>query len=265
MKKYEGHALVTGGSDGIGLEFANELAAQGYDLVLVARNPEKLEAVAAEIKNKYPIEIVTIAQDLSRLESTDLIWNLLQEKQVHVGLLVNNAGFNTFERFLNIDRQYHIDMVNTLCISVMDLTYKFLPPMIEKGSGGIIFVSSFASQPALLPLDVVYSGAKSFVLKLGTGLHAEYGSKGIDILTVCPGAVDTNIHAAAGHPHPAGQQLTTQNVVSASLDALGNKIVLLLNKNRLQKLLNLLSPFMSYKLLEKIMKKFVKKAWGVDL
>ncbi len=100
MKKYEGYALITGGSSGIGLALAHELAAKGYDLVLVARDLHALKKVQIEIKEAHKVDVITISQDLSKPESTDIIFEKLQKKHIHVGLLVNNAGFGSLGYFL---------------------------------------------------------------------------------------------------------------------------------------------------------------------
>ena len=183
MNKYEGYALITGSSSGLGLEYAKQLAAEGYDLVLVARDKSRLAKAVADIKKDYSVDVISISQDLSKPESTDVIFTTLQKKKIHVGLLFNNAGFTTFADFHETPRDKTLGMINLMCSSLTDLTYKFLPPMFEKGSGGIVFVASIAAFfPG--PLIAVYDAAKAFALQLGINLHAEYAHKGIDVLAV---------------------------------------------------------------------------------
>lgn len=266
MTKYNGHALITGGSSGIGLEFAYQLAAQGYNLVLVARNMEKLEKAASNIKHKYPVDVLVISQDMAKLESADIIYKQLQAQNIQVGLLINNAGFNVSrEIFHKLDLNRQIEMVNLLCIGYMSLIHKFLPAMLEKKSSGIIIVSSFS---ALLPapLASIYSAAKAFTLKFGINLHAEYSNKGIDILTVCPAFVETNFFEAAGNPVPPLALLTTNEVVKKSLQALGNEIVLVLNNKQFKlKLMFLLSKILSDKIIEKLVRKYIKDSFKITL
>lgn len=264
MKKYEGYALVTGASSGIGSDFAMQLAAAGYDLVLVARNEPRLKKVAADIKKEHAVDIIIIVQDLSKPESTDIIFDTLTEKKIHVGLLVNNAGFTTFGSFHETPRDKSLEMINVMCTSYMDLTYKFLSPMLEKGSGGVIFISGV---PGILtaPLIAVYGAAKVFTLQLGINLHAEYAKKGIDVLTVCPGLVDTNFLKTANAPLPKAPFLHPTHVAEKSLAALGKDIVLTLPSDTGVKMGLFLTRFLSYKMSEKITAKVYKQMWDIDL
>lgn len=266
MNTYDGYALITGGSSGIGLEFARKLAAKGYNLVLIARDVTKLNETAAELKQKYSIDVLTFSQDLSKPESTDIIYNQLQEKQIHVSLLVNNAGFgNPQDYFHKINKNIQTDMINLMCLGYMNLIYKFLPAMLEKKSGGIILISSLAALFPV-PLNSIYSASKAFVLKLGINLHAEYSNKGIDILTVCPAYTDTHIFAASNEIPPPIPMLTTEEVVDKSLNALGKDIVLVLkNKQFLQRLLSFLAIFLSDKTKEKLVKKYLKDTRNLDI
>jgi short-subunit dehydrogenase len=266
MNKYDGYALITGGSNGIGLEFARKLAAEGYNLVLVARDVTRLSEAAAELKQKYSVDVVILSQDLSKPESTDIIYKQLQEKQIHVGLLVNNAGFgNHQDYFHKINQNIQVDMINLMCLGYMNLTYKFLPAMLEKKSGGIILISSLAALFPV-PLNTIYSASKAFVLKLGINLHAEYGGKGIDILTVCPAYTDTNLFAASNEIPPPIAMLTSEEVVRKSLNALGKDIVLVLkNKQFQQRFLTFLANFLSDKTKEKLVKKYLKDTRNLHL
>ncbi len=264
MKKYEGYALITGASSGIGAEFAKQLAAAGHDLVLVARDETRLEGVAAEIRKEYSVDVITISHDLSKLESTDIIFNTLQKKKVHVGLLINDAGFSTFSSFHETPRDKSMEMINLMCSSLMDLTYKFIPPMLEKGSGGIVFISSVvAAFPS--PLIAVYSAAKAFSLHLAINLHAEYAKKGIDILAVCPGLVDTHFLKNSGTPMPKANLLQPSYVVQKSLNALGKNIVLNLPHDTGTKIGLFLNRFITPKISEKITSKIYKKMWGIEV
>lgn len=265
MQKYDGYALITGGASGIGLEFANQLAAKGYSLVLVDKDEEKLKAVVTTLKEEYPVEIVPICQDLANPESTDLIYNLLQQNKIQIGLLINNAGFATMDYFHKMDRKYQLDQIKVMCLGLTDLTYKFLPEMLEKHSGGIIFISSISSLMTS-PLITVYSAVKAYSLKFGVNLHAEYSSKGIDILTVCPAFVDTNIYAAGKVKKPNVPMLTPEEVVRKSLNALGKEIVLMiLNKEMKQQILRFILKYIPLKMLEKLVKREIKDRYNIQL
>jgi len=267
MRKYEGYALITGGSSGIGLEFAKQLAKQGYDLVLIARDTVKLEEAVLHIKKDHPVDVVIISQDLADPDSTDIIFHQLQKKKIHVGLLVNNAGYGLMSYLHEANRKKLLDMINVMCRSLTDLTYRFLPPMLEKKSGGIILISSIAGMIPL-PLESVYGASKAYSLELGVSLHAEYGSKGIDFLTVCPGYVDTSFFVTGDQKFavPKISLLSAEDVVTQSLNAMGKEIVVkVLNKDIKLHILLSLFPFLSQKTTEKLVKKFYKDELHINL
>lgn len=259
MKKYAGHALITGGSSGIGFAFAKELAEQGYDLILVSNIETQLEAAKKELK-KYDVEVVTLMQDLADPQSTKIIYSSLQAQNIHVGLLINNAGFVCSGLFHKLDLQKVRNMIQVMSISLTELTYTFLPPMLEKGGGGIILSSSIAAQ-LLAPDNQVYGAVKAYSLKFGECLHAQYTSKGIDILTICPALVDTNIYKSAGYATPSAYPLiSAQEVAQKSLAALGKKIVLnIYGKQTKLKFLALLPRFLSRHLIERITRQMTKR------
>jgi short-subunit dehydrogenase len=260
MKKYEGYALITGGSSGFGLEFAHQLAAQGYDLVLVARNQSLLEAAAVDLKAKHHIAVHVIAQDLIHPDAAELIFDNLQRQGIQVGLLVNNAGYVEIGPFMALDRKKTLDLINLMCVGYTDLVYKFLPGMSAAGGGGVILLSSLA---ALVPCPyfAVYGAAKAYVLQLGISLHAEYKEQGIDFLTVCPGVVATHLYEAAGVPIPDSDiSLTAEEVVRKSLAVLGKKIVISMITNSKVKMLLPFKSLLSNEFIEKLVLKEINKA-----
>ena len=217
------------------------------------------------MEKEFSIEALTIPQDLSDLDSADKIYNELLRKKVHVRLLINNAGFGLSCLYHENDRQKNLDLIKVMCLSVADLTYKFLPGMLERGSGGIIITSSVA---AFIPTPTfaIYGAAKGFSLNLGICLHAEYENKGIDVLTLCPGWVDTNIYKVGGVEAPKTPLMTTKYVATKSLDALGKDIILTLTKHQWDiKISLLLARFGFRKLLEKLIRNRIKKNLGRDL
>jgi short-subunit dehydrogenase len=264
LKKYDGYALITGGSSGIGLAFAHELAARGYDLVLVARDKAKLTAAKKSIQTMHSVKVITLSQDLTKGDSADKIYKFLHAKKIHIGLLVNNAGFGSFGYFHQQDRMKTLHMINTMCLGYTDLTYRLIPAMLERSSGGIIFISSIlALVPG--PLLAVYAASKAYVLKLGISLHIEYGSKGIDVLTVCPGPIDTNFYRTENIPKPKTNLLPPSVVAKKSLKALGNKIAISVPSDLLLRILPILNKLLSLKIMEKLTKKAYKDLFNVDL
>lgn len=264
MKKYDGYALITGGTSGIGLEFSRQLAAQGYNLVIVARDKKQLADTEKEIRDAYKVDVLTFSMDLSDLNTTDILFEELQKRKIHIGILVNNAGFGSLGYFHELPREKAAKMINLMCAGVTDLTYRFLPPMLEKGNGAIIITSSIGALVSS-PLFAVYSSTKAYSLKFGVSLHAEYKGKGIDILSVCPGVVDTNFPMASDFSPAKTNKLEPKTVASESLKALGNKIVLTLPSDIGQKIGLFINNFSSNELHEKIIKKFYKRMWDVDL
>ena len=183
-------ALVTGPTAGIGLEFARQLAARGHDLVLVARNEERLEAVAAELRTTYGVTAEVLAADLTDRTMLARVEARLANAEQPVDLLVNNAGFGLKDRFLDNtveQEQAHLDV---LVVAVMRLSHAALGPMVARGRGGVINVSSVA---AFLPRGT-YSAAKAWVNSFGAWAATEYAPQGVRVMTLCPGFTRTEFH-----------------------------------------------------------------------
>jgi short-subunit dehydrogenase len=229
------YALVTGASSGIGECFARALGARKWNLVLVARTEEKLSALANELGSAYGIQAAPLAVDLSAPGATGRLVATLRERQLEIGLLVNNAGFGARGRFdkLSLDRQSEMLRLNVH--TLMELTYALLPPMVEKKKGALINVSSTASfQP--VPFTAVYAASKAFVTTFSMSLAEELRPYGIIVVTLCPGGTQTNFFAASHYGTrklPGGLQDPGQVVAKAlkALDRGGGLVVpRLLNK-----------------------------------
>jgi len=180
------YALVTGASRGLGKYFARALAARKRNLVLVARSKEKLELLASELRRDYAIEVETFIFDLAREDAAGQLTERLKQRNLQIDLLVNNAGFGDQGRFheLALDRQ--LEMINLQNATVVALTHRLLPAMIENQSGGIVNVSSMAGfQP--VPFAAIYSATKSFLTTFSLALEAEVRRYGISVVTLCPG------------------------------------------------------------------------------
>jgi short-subunit dehydrogenase len=177
-------ALVTGASSGIGEHFARQLAGRGQDLVLVARRADRLEALAAELPTTAHVIACDLATNAASLPAR------VAELGVDVDLLVNNAGFGTHGRFWEIEDGRDTEMVRLNCEAVVTLTRAFLPPMIERGRGGVITVASTAGlQP--LPYEATYAASKAFAVNFSDALHTELKGTGVRCLAVNPGPVRT--------------------------------------------------------------------------
>lgn len=185
-------ALVTGASSGIGEQFAHQLASRGHRLILVARRVDRLRALASEL----PTESHVIECDLASQASS--LSDRVRELGLEVDLLVNNAGFGTYGRFVDQDPARNADQVRVNCEAVVTLTHAFLPGMVERGRGGVIVVASTAGmQP--IPYEAVYAASKAFALSFTEALHVELRGSGVRVLAVNPGPVPTEWRAVAGH------------------------------------------------------------------
>jgi hypothetical protein len=208
-------ALITGASSGIGEEFARQLADRGYDLILVARRRERLEKLAEEL----PTQATAIECDL--LTDADKLASKGKRRRLKVDLLVNNAGFGLRGHFLDLDPKREAEMVRVNCEAVVTLTHAFLPPMVERGSGGIITVASTAGmQP--LPYEVTYGASKAFAISFMEALWMELRGTGVNCLVVNPGPVKTEWQEVAGYdentPIPPGM-ITAERCVRDALRA----------------------------------------------
>ena len=216
-----GTALVTGASTGIGAVYAARLAEKGYDLILVARNADRLTAFGKEIASKSGRSVkplvadLAMAGDLARVEST-------LKTDPAITLLVNNAGLGAAAPLLQSDIQKMVEMI-ALNVSVLTrLTYAAAPGFVARGAGTIINISSVAAlSPELL--NGVYAGTKAFVLAFSQSLQHELSSKGIRVQAVLPGATATPFWEKAGVPiaHlPPGIVMQVEDMVDAALAGL---------------------------------------------
>lgn len=187
-------ALVTGPTAGIGRSFAVQLANQGYDLVLVARDEGRLAALAADLKAQHGVQVEVLPADLTDRASLAGIEKRLADTSRPVDLLVNNAGFGLKGRFLDNDIEAEQAQQDVLVTAVLRLSHAALGPMAERGSGGIINVSSVA---AFLPRGT-YSAAKAWVNSFSEWAHHEYKDRGVTVTSLCPGFTKTEFHERMG-------------------------------------------------------------------
>ncbi len=187
-------ALITGASLGIGLELARVFAKNNYDLVLVARSADKLEALAKELTN---VKTLVIAKDLSLQNSSQEIFDELKAKNIQIDVLVNNAGFGDFGFFheASLDRQ--LKMIDLNVRSLTELTHLFGKLMVARKDGKIMNVASTAAfQPG--PRFSVYYATKHYVLALSEGLANEWKEHGVTVSALCPGPTESGFQEAAG-------------------------------------------------------------------
>jgi len=220
--KYGPWALITGASAGIGAEFARQLSAKGINLILVARRKERLEELAAELKDRNNIEVKTIAVDLSRPDFMSSVRSTVQT--LEVGLLVNNAGFGLVGPFLQNDLERELEMLNVNCRAPLILTHVLGKEMVKRKRGGIIIVSSTSGFLAT-PFMTHYAATKAFDLSLGEGLWYELKEHGVDVMALCPGGTSTEFHQIAGIR--GVMAMPVELVVTQALKSLGKKASLI--------------------------------------
>jgi len=187
-------ALVTGASAGIGAEFCRQLAAQGYQLALVARRADKLQAIADELQNSHGANSLIITADLSKKEACEEIVKRLEDENVHIEYLVNNAGYGLPGSFHVPDWQDHADFIQVMMTAVCELTRRLLPGMQEHGRGFIVNVASIAGLVSPSAGHTLYGASKSFLIKFSQSLALENASKGVKVTALCPGFTYSEFH-----------------------------------------------------------------------
>jgi short-subunit dehydrogenase len=211
-------ALVTGASDGIGLAFAERLAENGFDLILVARRSDVLQDIAADLGTRFGADVRVFPMDLSDPTSVPHL-NTLTEN-TPVGLVVAAAGFGSIGPFLDQDVASEINMVDLNCRSVVELSYQFGQRMKADKRGGIVLFGSLVGFNGA-PLSATYAATKGFVQSFAEGIAAELRPYGVSVLSVAPGPVGTGFAARAGMQ--MGQSARPDMVARSALAALGRR------------------------------------------
>jgi uncharacterized protein len=221
----QGYALITGASSGIGEEFARQLAAQGWSLILVARSQDRLEKIRSELMSAHMgIDVVAIPLDLTVSGAPADLFQRTQAASLDVELLVNNAGFGAFEEFASLDLARVRQMIDLNIAALVELTHLYMQPMLQRRRGGIINIASVAGF-APLPYSTVYAATKAFVKSFSEALFEEARQRGVHVMAVHPGSTETNFFRVAGESpfsHRARMQ-TPAEVVRESLRAFERK------------------------------------------
>jgi uncharacterized protein len=220
--RYGNWALVAGASEGIGRAFALALAADGLNVVLVARREGPLESLAAEIKSAHGVEVIVAPVDLAAVDVVAQIREATGE--VEVGLLVYNACYSLIGEFLDTDLASKLLTLDVNCRGLVRLLDAYLPKMVSRGRGGVVIMSSMAGfqGSALVP---TYAATKAFDTVLGESLWAELSSKGIDVLVCVAGATSTPGFEAQTPVHSRKKAFpgSPEQVASDALRALPKK------------------------------------------
>lgn len=192
-----GQTLITGASAGIGAALAEVFAAHGHHLILVARRRETLETRAAELERKFGVKVACIPGDLADPQGPRRLFEAVTSEGLEVEHLVNNAGVGLYGKFVATDLDAELKMIQLNVTSVVELTKRFLPGMVQRRSGRILNVASTAAfVPG--PWMSIYYATKAFVLSFSEAIGYELGPDGITVTTLCPGPTESEFKVRAG-------------------------------------------------------------------
>jgi hypothetical protein len=247
MNSFAGkRALITGASSGLGLEFADLLAAQKVNLVLAARRQDPMEKLAADLRRKYGVDVLVQAIDLASPGAASRLKSSLDARSVAIDILVNNAGYGLHGDFLETPIERTVDMIQLDITALTELTYLFGRDMAARRSGHILLVASLLAFQAV-PSYAAYAAAKAYVLAFGEALHDELRPHGVVVTTLCPGHTATGFDAAAGATTSALLRLLTMKprpVATIGIRALlrGKAMVVAGLSNKMAAFSNRLTP-----------------------
>jgi short-subunit dehydrogenase len=203
---------------GIGAVFAKRLAADGCHVVLVARSKQKLEALAGTLRSAHGVKAEAIVADLTKPGAAAAVLEATRARGLEIDLLINNAGFATHGAFEQTPITRLVEEVTLNVTALMELTHAFLPQLLERRGAIINVASTAAFQP--IPQMAVYGATKAFVLSFSEALWAEYQSRGVRVLALCPGATETPFFEVAGEAAALGKKAAPEAVVELGLAAL---------------------------------------------
>lgn len=213
--------LITGASSGIGEAFARRLAADGHDMILVARSEKALHELCDELMLEHKVTAHYVVLDLGEPDADKKLFEEMERHGFEVDWLINNAGFGSVGDFAKLEIERELQMIDLNIAALVALTHRFLPAMRERKRGTIINVSSAAGfQP--IPFMATYAATKAFVTSFSEAIAEENRPFGIRVLALCPGSTKTNFFAASNIDRPIkvkGQQ-TAEQVVDTALRAL---------------------------------------------
>jgi short-subunit dehydrogenase len=219
--RYGSWGIVAGASEGIGATYAEELAARGLNLILIARRAELLRSLASKLSEEYKIETKINALDLADPKAAEQIAEEI--KGLEIGLLVYNAAFSAVGPFLERTLDDHIKEINTNAFTPLKLVYLFAEKMLARGRGGIILMSSLSAFQGSAYIST-YAATKAFNIVLAEGLWEEWRESGVDVLVCVSGAVKTPNYVASEPARTGGlgdMTMTPDQVVGEALNALG--------------------------------------------
>ena len=252
--------LITGASNGIGLELAKIHAEQGDNLVLVARSEDKLNELKLELEKKHKISVDVIAIDLAKPDSALEVFKTTEKLGLTISVLVNNAGFGGHGKFHQRELTADQAMMQLNMVTLTNLTHYYLQGMIERNDGKILNVSSTASfMPG--PLQAVYYATKAFVTSFSQAVAEEVRDYNVTVTALCPGAVETGF-VAAGNLEGVDIWKNAKSAKSVAMfgyKAMQKGQLVAINEPSLRFMLNWVIPFLPRKMMLKISRQAMEK------
>ena len=228
------HALVTGASAGIGAAFARELAARGHALVLVARRIDRLEALAAELRERFRVDVECIPCDLADARAPQFLFDETQRRGIAVDTLVNNAGYGVTGSLVSREWRTHEHFIQVMITAPTELCYRFVPAMRERGFGRVVNVASFAGLMPAPAGHTLYAASKAYLIRFSEALALENRHHGINVCALCPGFTLSEFHDVTGSRKsvstmPDWVWLRAEDVARDGLDAVERGRIVFVN------------------------------------
>lgn len=257
----ENTALITGASSGIGAEFARLHAAQGGNLVLVARREDALNELKLELEKTYAIKATVIVVDLAKADSAEKIFAETEASGIQIDILINNAGFGGHGKFHERDLAKDQAMMQVNMVSLVNLTHIYLQGMVSRNSGKILHVASTAG---LLPgpLQAVYYATKAFVVSFSQAIAQELSDTNVTSTVLCPGPVATGFVAAGNLDGVStwNNAATPSSVAKCGYEAMLKGELVKINELSLSFMLNWVVPFLPRKTVLKMSQQAMEKS-----
>jgi hypothetical protein len=223
VRRYGIWGIVAGASEGIGAAYAEELAARGLNLILIARRSDLLQSLESRLASKYDISIKTVTLDLSASDAPEQIAH--KADNLEIGLLIYNAAFSAIGPFETRPLADHLKEIDTNVFSPLELVYRFADGMLSRGHGGIVLMSSLSAFQGSAYIST-YAATKAFNIVLAEGLWEEWRERGVDVLVCVAGAVKTPNYVASEPEKTGGlgdMSMRPEQVVRETLHALGKQ------------------------------------------
>jgi len=256
-------ALITGASAGLGATFAQQLAAAGYSLVLIARREPQLQQLQQQLVSEHGIKCEYLAIDLSQPDANQRIHRFCQDQNITIHTLINNAGYGVPGDFDSQTWPTHQDSLQVMLLSLTELCHLFYPEMKSRQSGQIINVASLAGLTPSTAGHTLYGAIKSFVIRFSHSLHLEAKDAGVHVTALCPGFTYTEFHDVNGTRSMVNQMskklwMTADEVVQQGLQAVGQNRPVYINGWR-NKLIALITRILPDRVIRFLMKGSIAK------